>query len=79
MRKRTINCPENLSRQLALIAAEWGCSSETVIQSLLAAGIATVAQHDKTLRLALMRAAGVDWDTLQAVAREQRKSELVPR
>ena len=79
MRKRTINCPENLSRQLALIAAEWGCSSETVIQSFLAAGIATVAQHDTTLRLALMRSAGVDWDTLQAVAKQQHQGELVPR
>jgi hypothetical protein len=76
--KRTINLSDTLRHQLALIAAEWGCTSEEVIQSFLAAGIMTVAEHDRTIGLALMRAAGVSWDNLRSVANLENQEDLIP-
>jgi len=69
--KRTIRMPKPRARQLALAAAFLGLpDSESVIQSFISAGLLSLAEHDATFKLALLRACDVDWDTVQRVAKE---------
>jgi hypothetical protein len=68
---RTIQTTPSRSRQLALAAAFLGMpDSESVIQSFIFAGLRSLAEHDATFKLALLRSADVDWDTLQRIAEE---------
>jgi hypothetical protein len=63
--------PAPRARQLALAASFLGFrSSEDVIQSFITAGLLSLAEHDKTFQLALMRATGIDWDVIDKVAKE---------
>jgi len=69
--KRTIQTTPARSRQLALAAVFLGLpDSESVIQNFISAGIMSLCDHDPTFHLALMRAANVDWDTLERVSKE---------
>jgi hypothetical protein len=69
--KRTIQTTPARSRQLALAAAFLGLpDSEAVIQNFVTAGLLSLADHDATFKLALMRSAGIDWDTIDRVAKD---------
>ena len=69
--KRTIRMPKPRARQLALAAAFLGFpDSESVIQSFITAGLLSLADHDETFKVAMLRAAGVDWDEIDRITRE---------
>ena len=69
--KRTIQTTPSRSRQLALAAVFLDLpDGESVIQYFITAGILSLASHDETYKLALLRAAGVDWSDLEKVSRE---------
>ena len=72
--KRTIQTTPTRSRHLALAAACLGLpDSEAVIQSFVTAGLKCLADNDPTFKMALLRAADVDWETVERVTKETAK------
>ena len=71
VRSRTIAMPEVRARMIAAAAAYLDVSGETFIQSSISAALATLAENNETFGLILLRIAGVDWDDLTKLRRDE--------
>jgi hypothetical protein len=76
-RRRTIAMPEARSRQIAAASAHLDITGEEFIQSAITAALVSLAQADRSFAYSLARATGVEWETLEFVARQEAIASLV--
>jgi hypothetical protein len=62
--------PPVRAKMIALAAAACGISGEMWIQNALTESLLAQAAHDYSFSLMLMRTAGIDWESLQEIAKQ---------
>jgi hypothetical protein len=63
-----VNLTAARQRMIRLVAAKYGLSSAEYVQAVISAALITEAQNDETLRLMLLKAAGMSWSELTSRA-----------
>ena len=76
-RRRTINCPEARSRQIATCAAYLNISGDEFIQSAITAAILSLCENDRNFSYLIARATGVEWNTLEFAARQEALANMM--
>jgi plasmid stability protein len=68
MRKTSFDLPDELYRHVNLAAASMGMSSAEYIRCALVATLATHAEHDPIIKMALQARLGASMETREAVS-----------
>jgi len=76
-RRRTINCPEARSRQIAAASAHLQISGEDFIQAAISAALLQLCEADRSFAYALCRVSGVEWSTLEFAARQEALANMI--